>query len=454
MSPQPTENVTDALAQPREALSLQGAEVVVIDGPDRGARLALAPRASRVGTAAGAHLRLSDPTVSRLHCELRPGASAVRVVDGGSTNGTFVDGTRVYDAELVEGATLRLGASVLRLHVGSAEAPAPAPTTAERFGGLIGRSVEMRQLYGLLERVARSDVTALVLGETGTGKELAARALHDASPRAGGPFVAVDCGALTEGLLESELFGHVKGAFTGAVADRRGVFEAAAGGTLFLDEIGELPLGSQRKLLRALEAREVRRLGANTAHRIDVRVVAATHRDLARAVNEGAFREDLYYRLAVVEVPLPPLRARRVDIALLAQHFADRFAGAATPLPPAFVASLLRRGWPGNVRELRNFIERAVSLGALEAPGQPPPRAAPPAAAEPLRLEALVPLDLPLKEARVAWLSQFDELYARALLAKTGGNVTRAAESAGVNRRFLQRLIGRLGLRSGNAPDD
>jgi transcriptional regulator with PAS, ATPase and Fis domain len=452
MGKAPDGTVTDALAPRHGGSPLPGAEVAVIDGPDRGARLELAPGVNRVGTAAGARLRLTDPTVSRLHCELHLTPGAVRIVDGGSTNGTYVDGVRVYDAEVGDGAGLRLGATALRLQVGGPEVPAPPASSAERFGDLLGRSPEMRRLYALLERAARTDVTVLVQGETGTGKELVARAIHDASPRAAGPFVAVDCGALSETLLESELFGHVKGAFTGAVADRRGVFEAAAGGTLFLDEIGELPLGSQRKLLRALEAREVRRVGSSVAAPVDVRVVAATNRHLARAVNEGAFREDLYYRLAVVEAHLPPLRARREDIAPLARHFADRFAGAPAPLPPAFVTSLLRRGWPGNVRELRNFIERAVSLGALEAPAPAPPRAAPPAAAEPVRVEALVPLDLPLKAARAAWLGQFDELYARALLAKTGGNVTRAAESAGVNRRFLQRLIGRLGLREGKAP--
>jgi transcriptional regulator with PAS, ATPase and Fis domain len=375
-----------------------------------------------------------------------------------------------------------------------------------RFGDVIGASIEMRRLYGILERVAPTDSSVLIQGETGTGKELVARAVHDASPRARQPFVVVDCGAIAENLIESELFGHVRGAFSGAVGDRRGLLEEADGGTLFLDEIGELPPALQPRLLRVLETFEVRRVGSNTSRRVDVRVVAATNRPLAHAINAGTFREDLYYRLAVVELELPPLRARREDIALLAEVFFRRYAGDKEPLPPQLLSSLTSRAWPGNVRELRNYIERSVSMGvsaiggggrsgaaapdvaAVDVAGLPGPsglsgmtdgraaaggaagagaaaasggagRGAGPAAgvaggAGALRssgtadaLAPVVPIHLPLKDARAAWTEQFELVYVKALLGKTEGNVTRAAELAGINRRSLQRLIASLGIR-------
>jgi transcriptional regulator with GAF, ATPase, and Fis domain len=308
---------------------------------------------------------------------------------------------------------------------------------------LLGQSFEMRRIYAILDRVAPTDATMLVTGETGTGKEAVAQAIHDASRRADGPFVAVDCGAIAENLVESELFGHVRGAFSGAVAERRGLFEEASGGTLFLDEIGELPLALQPKLLRALETREVRRVGANSAKKVDVRVVAATNRSLAKAVNDGIFREDLYYRLAVVEVELPPLRARREDIRMLAQNFYEHFTGSRDVLPDAFVRTLEIRGWPGNVRELRNFVERSISLG-WSAEGNAVVESAP---VDPSASVA-VPTHLQLRDARAWWSDQFERVYVTTLLKKTNGNVTRAAEIAGVNRRSLQRLMVQHGLRS------
>jgi transcriptional regulator with GAF, ATPase, and Fis domain len=302
----------------------------------------------------------------------------------------------------------------------------------------------MRRLYAMLERVAASDTTVLVQGETGTGKDVVARAIHGASRRRAAPFVPLDCGAVPESLFESELFGHARGAFSGAVADRKGVIEEADGGTLFLDEIGELPLGMQAKLLRAIETRSVRRVGANLARPVDVRIVAATNRPLARAVNEGTFREDLYYRLAVVEVALPPLRARRDDIPMLAAHF-HRALGGVGELPQAFLAMVAQRSFPGNVRELRNFVERAMLLGTIT----PSPARAHTAALTPSReLGQLAPLHLPLKEARQAWTESFEHVYVRGVLERAHGNVTHAAELAGVSRRFLQRLAARLGVRA------
>ena len=423
-------------------LELASVELRVVDGPDRGLSL-VADRASvRVGTDASNQLILHDTTVSRIHCELQIRRGSVRIVDLGSTNGTRVDSVVVQSADVGPGSVIRVGATTIVVDYGD-EPMQLRLSERESFGHVLGASTEMRRVYAVLERVAPSTTTLLIVGETGTGKEVVARSLHEASPRHAKPYVVVDCGAIAENLIESELFGHARGAFSGASGERRGLFEEAHGGTLFLDEIGELPLALQPKLLRAMETREVRRVGENTTRPIDVRVIAATNRPLATSVNQGTFRSDLYFRLAVVELDLPPLRARREDIPVLAQHFYSRTAGENESLPDEFVASLMSRAWPGNVRELRNFIERSACLGFAK------PREAPrPASATlPLGLEAVVPLDLPFKEARVAWMERFEQVYLSALLRKTGGNITHAAELAGLHRRSLQRLLDGLGLR-------
>ena len=428
---------------------LPAVELVVLDGFDRGARARVGPGGARVGTGAAAHLRLRDPTVSRIHCELRLRASGVRVSDASSTNGTWVDAMRVRDVELSSGARLRLGGTTVELIFGQSGLQVPI-STRSHLGDLLGGSVEMQRIYAILERVAPTDTTVLVQGETGTGKEVVARTIHALSARRARAFVAVDCGAIAASLIESELFGHARGAFSGAVSDRRGLFEEADGGTLFLDEIGELPLALQAKLLRALETREVRPVGANQTRRVDVRLVAATNRSLARSVNEGSFREDLYYRLAVVDVHVPPLRARRDDVRVLAQHFYERFRGAPGAVPADILSDLLTRSWPGNVRELRNVIERSVSLQWQEGEAS---ATRPADAPLPAGVEALIPHDLPLKEARQVYTDRFESLYLRALLQRTQGNVTRAAERAGVNRRHLQRMLARLGIKSDEPGD-
>jgi transcriptional regulator with GAF, ATPase, and Fis domain len=434
--------------QPVETVA--AVDIEVIAGLDRGAHVRLPAGKSAIGTAPHAALPLRDPAISRVHCEIRVDSGGVRIADCGSTNGTFVDGVEVGDAKLVSGTTVRVGETTLRVTFGD-EPILVILSMSERFGRLIGLSAAMRRVYALLEAVSKTDNTVLVQGETGTGKEVAARSIHEASHRSAGPFVAVDCGALAETLIESELFGHVKGAFSGAARERRGLFEEAHGGTLFLDEIGELPLSLQPKLLRALEMREVRRVGGNTAKKLDVRVVAATHRPLARAVNEGTFREDLYYRLAVFEVVVPPLRERREDIPLLANQFYADIAGADAKLPPEVTLPLMHRGWPGNVRELRNFVERSSALGwsATQAAGRSAPRLD--ATTLGPALDALIPQHRPLKEARQLWIDQFESLYVAAVLRRTGGNVTRAAEQAGVNRRYLHRLISEHGVRGAHA---
>ena len=455
-------DVTSRVA-PARAVRIWSVVLAVIDGPSRGARATVGHEIARVGTADGNDLVLGDRTVSRFHCELSVRGEAIVIRDCGSTNGTLIDGVRVREAEIPPGTLVRIGGSAFRVDLG--DEPAFIEVSGRTsFGELVGRSVEMRRLYAILERIAPGDATVLVQGETGTGKDVVARALHTASPRAAGPFVAVDCGAIPEHLVESELFGHVRGAFTGATADRKGVFEEADGGTLFLDEIGEMPIALQPKLLRAIESRSIRRVGSSVSRTMDVRIVAATNRSLAGSINQGTFREDLYYRLAVVELRLPPLRARRDDIPGLAACFYRRLTGQEDgELPAEFVASLLGRGWPGNVRELKNYIERSVSLGTISL--LPPRERAGEAGgagggggqlspATPDAIESLVALHLPFKEARREWTKSFELVYVRAMLRSVGGNVTHAAERAGVSRRFLQRMVARLGIKPAEGGGD
>jgi DNA-binding NtrC family response regulator len=436
------EDRTTKIASDRRGVPVPAVDLVVVEGPSRGKRIAVSGGAGTVGTAEANTLVLADPRVSRLHCELRVRPGTLTLRDRGSTNGTFVEGLRVRDVDVVAGTVVRVGSSAFRVEVGTEPAFVPVSDRSSLLD-LVGASFEMRRVYSVIERVAGTDATVLLQGETGTGKDVVARALHELSRRAKGPFVPIDCGSIPATLFESELFGHLRGSFSGAISERRGVFDEASGGTLFLDEIGEVPVELQPKLLRAIETRTVRPVGGNSAHATDVRIVAATNRPLWKAVNEGTFREDLYYRLAVIELALPPLRARREDIVPLALHFFRQHRDTNAELPPSLAAAVTAKDWPGNVRELRNFIERSVALGFADPPSRrssaPPPPPAPGVA-------GLVPLDLPLKEARQAWTTSFESVYAAHVLRRAEGNVTRAAQLAGVSRRFLQRLLARLGI--------
>jgi two-component system response regulator GlrR len=349
----------------------------------------------------------------------------------------------------------------------AARRPQSEPELPTRFGRMVGKSQVMRQLFGLLERAAASDATVLIEGETGTGKEVSAVAIHENSPRRTGPFIVVDCGAIPAQLLESELFGYEKGAFTGAVNSRIGAFEAANHGTIFLDEIGELSLDLQPKILRALEGRKVKRVGSNTYAPIDVRVIAATNRNLREEVNQKRFRSDLYYRLAVLSVKLPPLRERTEDLPALVDevltHLGVRNSPAAAPTRTAeFIQMLGRYRWPGNVRQLRNYVERRVALGeAIPPPGAdtmfPPPvvnevasdtgkSMVGPKAALDVGLDGFV--EQPLREAREAWTSLFEARYLAAMMERHDGNVAAAARAAGVNRVHFYRLLWKHGLRT------
>ncbi len=328
----------------------------------------------------------------------------------------------------------------------------------ESFEDLVGTSPKMTEVFKLIDSVAYASSTVLIQGEPGTGKELVARALHRRSPRKARPFVAVNCGALTETLLESELFGHLKGSFTGAIANRRGLFQAADGGTLFLDEIGEMPPATQVRLLRVLQEGEVRPVGSNESVHIDVRVVAATNVDLAKAKAAGKFREDLYYRLNVIALQLPPLRERPEDIAPLVHHFVAKFAKKAgktlTGVTRAAMEKVVAHGWPGNVRELENAIERAVVLcqgSELGAEDLPPNIGAEgkPAADEPASLT-----HLPFYQARELNHAAFERRYCSTILKKTEGNITRAAELAGVDRSNFRRLLKQHGIAAKADPGD
>jgi DNA-binding NtrC family response regulator len=408
-----------------------------------GTSVALGARPVVVGAQAGCDLVLSDPKVSRRHAELAMTTDGVRIKDLGSTNGTWWQGTRIGEVVVPAGATVQFGATPVRIAPG--DAPSLPPSDRDHFGQMAGKSVGMRELFAVLEMAAPSDATVLIEGESGTGKELAAQALHDASARAGGPFVVVDCSAIAESLFDSHLFGHVKGAFTGAERERKGAFVEASGGTLFLDELGELPLPAQAKLLRALEAQTVQPVGADRPVKVDTRVIAATHRDLSGMVAAKAFRFDLFYRLAVVHVALPPLRERLEDLPHLVATFYARRGVEPGPIDGDNLDRLRRYAWPGNVRELRNVLERAWALSAPGARFRDLRLWLDPSSAQP-QLSEVVDTSLPFKDAKERWNDQFERRYVSLVFASSGSNVTRAAEHAGLSRRHFRELLYKHGI--------
>jgi DNA-binding NtrC family response regulator len=442
---------------------LRRCRVEVVSGPDAGLVRDVEAPVIRIGARRGNDVQLTDSKVSGLHCEIRLDDRGYRLRDLDSTNGTYVSSLRINDIYITPGAQIALGSTRMKFEpLGESVEIELADT--DRFGSMIGRSVKMREMFARLEKLARTDTTVLVTGETGAGKELVAEALHDNSTRAEnkGPFVVLDCGSIPPNLIESELFGHERGAFTGATSSYAGAFERAHGGTVFLDEIGELPLAMQPKLLRVLERKEVRRVGGAKTIEVDVRIVAATNRDLGVEVNRGRFREDLYYRLAVARVHVPPLRERKDDLPLLIEHILATTPGGETAsIAQETIDLMMKHDWPGNVRELRNVIERAVLLAespehedALRRAPAPAPRAEPSITVTPSQTQTsadasmTVPVDvgIPFKLAKQNVISEFERRYISRLLAQHDGNISAAARAAGIDRMSIHKMLHRLGL--------
>ncbi|MEZ4228978.1 MAG: sigma 54-interacting transcriptional regulator [Polyangiaceae bacterium] len=424
------------------------AKLVVLSGEDEGRELPLVSKLT-IGADPTSDLALRDRRVSRKHAELALRNGRVVLRDVGSRNGTLVGQSKIKEIELPLGAVIRVGDTLLGVHPRWYTREL-SPSNARRFGELTGGSLRMREIYAVLERVAPSAVTVLIEGESGTGKELAARSIHAASGRRERPYVVFDCAAVPRELAESELFGHRRGAFSGAVSDRAGTFVQANGGTIFLDELGELPLELQPKLLRVLETGDVKAVGDDNMRHVDVRVIAATNRDLRAEVRRGRFREDLLYRLEVVKVRLPPLRERIEDIGDITRElFGDELAPG-SEVAGENLQRLMAHAWPGNVRELRNVLERAMVMAAQ------PPRFdrlvfnLGPLTAQPAALGNAYPgvaSPLPFKEAKEQLLDSFERAYLDALLERHKGNLTHAAQAAGISRKHLSELCKKYDVR-------
>ncbi|HTM20049.1 MAG TPA: sigma 54-interacting transcriptional regulator [Kofleriaceae bacterium] len=431
----------------------------------------------RIGAMEDNDVVLRDETVSRHHCKIVQDESGYVLVDMASTNGTFIDKVRVREAFLRPGCTLAVGGSQLKFNARE-EAVEIVPSRKDHCGDLIGRNAKMREIYSIIEKIAPTATTVVIEGETGTGKEVVAQSIHKLSTRASGPLIVFDCGAVPPNLIESELFGHEKGSFTGAVMTRQGLFEMADGGSLFLDELGELPLELQPKLLRALEQREVRRVGSSKSIKVDVRIIAATNRNLEDEVRGGRFRQDLFYRLSVVRLMLPALRDRGDDIPLLVRHFlksqsynrgADGTQRVTGVAPPAMDALTTYR-WPGNVRELVNCMERAVSFCdgdtidvddlpehlreaiAHQLPADTGQAAV--AAEAPRPPDELISGNVTFKDAKERWVSSFERDYILSLLKRHGGNISHAARDADIDRKYFRKLMKKYEIEAADAGDD
>jgi DNA-binding NtrC family response regulator len=437
-----TSMATATMGAPAGAgLSLQRCSLVEVEGPSPGNVIELGSGRTVIGKSPDCDVPIADVTVSRQHFAIQNDGQRYLIKDLGSTNGTLLDGAEVKEAYLKPGATIKAGEVVFRFQT-EYDPVQIKPSDRDSFGGLLGRSLRMREIFALLEKVAPTDATLLLTGPTGTGKGEAVKALHDNSKRHKGPLVVVDCGAVARNLIESELFGHVKGAYTGATGLRKGALEISKGGTLFIDELDDLPLDLQPKLLRALEERVFVRLGSNQPIKFDARVVAASKKDLWKEAAEGLFREDLYFRLSVVAMHLPALRERSEDIPLLFDRFASGTGMKFADLPANAQDRWMHHTWPGNVRELRNAVERSLALDGdgLAAPGGPQDDQA-------NRVAGLVPdYALPFKQAKEKLTDAFEREYIRRLMASATGGVAGAARQAGIDRKHLYKLMEKHGL--------
>ncbi|MBL8951766.1 MAG: sigma 54-dependent Fis family transcriptional regulator [Myxococcaceae bacterium] len=420
-----TERLTPEVAAPLR-LKLR-----VVSGPDFGKELVVERGSYTIGRAPECDLALADGSTSRTHLVVQALASGMLLTDNKSANGTRIGGKKFTSIEVSAGAEVTLGKTTLRVELAAAPRSALAPSTETRFGPLLGESLRMREVFARLERLSRADVDVLLQGETGTGKELAARALHDHSSRARGPWTVVDFATVSRELLEAELFGFVKGAFTGAVADRAGPFELGRGGTVLLDEVSELPLELQSRLLRLLERREVRRIGTTDWLPVSLRIIVSTRKDLEAEVKAKRFREDLFHRLAATKVVMPPLRDRPEDLGGLVAHFAGQLGREASELAPETRALMSSYGWPGNVRELKNLVERVLTLGDTVFPSASSPAG-----------------ELPFKDAKERLIDTWEREYLQRLMERCDDNLSRAARESGVGRLHLRRLLRRHNLRA------
>ncbi len=418
------------------ALRVQGAESAV-------ALPAVAPHRFTLGKSPACDLPIDDPEVSRRHVALEARANVLLLEDLDSTNGTRVNGVRVREAFLEGGETIRIGATTIGVEV-TDRSGSPRGLSAMGFGRVIGASRRMRSLYPFCERLANSKIPVVIEGETGTGKELLAESLHEVGSRCRGPFIIFDCTTVPPNLMEAAIFGHVRGAFTGAESDQPGVFELATGGTLFIDEIGDLQIDLQAKLLRAVDKSEVRRIGGQSAITVDLRIICATRRNLELAIQRGKFRDDLYHRLAVARIELPPLRDREGDVKLLAEVFWSRLGGG--EMPSGFVEGLAWRKWPGNVRELHNHVARSIALGDLASPEVVAVRTED----DNDVISAVLNANLPFARARDRVHSEFLRRFVERALAVHGGNARKAATASGISRRYFTMMQGRVRSESGD----
>ncbi|MFH1831159.1 MAG: sigma 54-interacting transcriptional regulator [Pseudomonadota bacterium] len=439
------------LQEAPDVISLRKCLLVVSEGAGRGNKITLDKNLIKVGKRGTNDLILTDKAVSRNHFEIEYQADSFLLRDLGSTNGTYLNGSRVKEAYLAPGDIIKVGNSTLEF-MAFDEKVQIEPSEREEFGDMVGKSRKMRQIFSILEKISPTQATVIIEGATGTGKDLVAHAIHEHSHRKQKPFVVFDCSAVAPNLIESELFGHEKGSFTGAVKSRAGVFEAAMGGTVFLDEIGELTSDLQPKLLRTLEQREIRRVGSNTSAKIDVRVICATNKNLRKEVEEGRFRQDLYYRLSVVKVSLPPLHERPEDIPLIVERFLSR--GRYNVLPDGSfkvrrveddaLKFLGRYDWPGNVRELSNVIERAVSFveGDTISKSHLDFIFAEMSHGGEERTERMaVDADMPFKDAKQRVVENFEKEYLVELIHQHSGNLSKAAREAKIDRKHLRNLL-------------
>lgn len=477
--------VTNAALPPLHVSAGGRCRLEVISGPDKGRVLDFSSTPIVIGRS-GANFQLTDSKVSPRHAEIDQTPHGYRLRDLGSTHGTHLRGVQLIEGYIHPGVTVVVGRTAI-LFTSLHDESSISQTPDRRHSGIVGDSPAIRDVLAMIERLAPTETTVLIHGETGTGKELVAEALHRGSRRAQGPFVVLDCSAIPEQLFEDQLFGHESGSFTGASQQVQGVFESAHGGTIFLDEIGELPLEMQSRLLRVLEARQFRRIGGDRVVQCDVRVVAATHRNLALEVNRGGFRADLYYRLAVAKLEVPALRDRKEDLELLIEHFYRQISPCGlTSLSVEFFERAHRHSWPGNIRELRNAVERALLLPgycafdvedhgsdahestvvaemATSVISRPVVIAtAPPATGAPDETERddekilstamswaelqAIDLSASFKEAKQQFVDAFDRQYLRLILHRHKGNISAAARAAGMDRMTIYKLLRRLNM--------